>query len=222
MMEFGIGFLFFAGLITGAVGLILGMIVNKAAAGFLLGAFLGPIGWIIVFLLPRDSEAKKEGNFSLVSALASIVIAMLAIAMILTGTTEPVTLQEESETFEPFSPSLSIGEVMNLVTNPAAEILRETISTGSSAEEFKLNYPTTESGWEYLLKQSALIIEAGNMLAIRPYYPASARPDWQKNSRAVSEAGVRIFNAVNARDREEYKRSIEELNSSCSGCHNYY
>lgn len=59
MMEFGIGFLFFAGLITGAIGLVLGMIVDKALAGFWLGAFLGPIGWVIVFLLPRESEAKE-------------------------------------------------------------------------------------------------------------------------------------------------------------------
>ena len=59
-MEFGIGFLFFAGLLTGAIGLVLGMIVDKALAGFWLGAFLGPIGWIIVFLLPRDSEIKED------------------------------------------------------------------------------------------------------------------------------------------------------------------
>lgn len=59
-MEFGIEFLFFAGLITGAIGLVLGMIVDKALAGFWLGAFLGPIGWIIVFLLPRDSEIKED------------------------------------------------------------------------------------------------------------------------------------------------------------------
>ena len=62
MIEFEIGFLFFAGLISGVIGLLLGMIVDKNAAGFLLGAFLGPIGWIIVFLLPRDSEDKKDSH----------------------------------------------------------------------------------------------------------------------------------------------------------------
>ena len=38
----------------GVVGLLLGFSVGKPFPGFLLGAFLGPIGWIIVFLLPRD------------------------------------------------------------------------------------------------------------------------------------------------------------------------
>ena len=61
-MEFGIGLLVFAGLITGFIGMLLGMFVEKALAGFWLGAFLGPIGWIIVFLLPRDSEAKKDSH----------------------------------------------------------------------------------------------------------------------------------------------------------------
>lgn len=49
-------FIFIAGFISGLVGLGLGGIVGKGGAGLLLGLFLGPFGWIIVFLLPRDSE----------------------------------------------------------------------------------------------------------------------------------------------------------------------
>jgi hypothetical protein len=53
-------FIFIAGFISGLVGLGLGGIVGKGGAGLLLGLFLGPIGWIIVFLLPRDSEASPS------------------------------------------------------------------------------------------------------------------------------------------------------------------
>ena len=59
-MEFGIGLLVFAGLITGFIGMLLGMFVEKALAGFWLGAFLGPIGWIIVFLLPRELQEEES------------------------------------------------------------------------------------------------------------------------------------------------------------------
>ena len=59
MMEFGIGLLFFAGLVTGVIGMLLGITVDKGGAGFWLGAFLGPIGWIIVLLLPRDIESES-------------------------------------------------------------------------------------------------------------------------------------------------------------------
>jgi hypothetical protein len=55
-------YIFFAGLVTGVVGAVLGSIVGKGGAGFWLGAFLGPLGWIIVFLLPRDSEDKKDSH----------------------------------------------------------------------------------------------------------------------------------------------------------------
>ena len=55
------GFLIIAWIVSGVIGLVLGAIVDKLGAGFFLGLFLGPIGWIIVFLLPRD-EQTKVGN----------------------------------------------------------------------------------------------------------------------------------------------------------------
>lgn len=55
-------YIFWAGLVAGIVGAFLGGIVDKMSAGFWLGAFLGPLGWIIVFLLPRDSEDKKDSH----------------------------------------------------------------------------------------------------------------------------------------------------------------
>ncbi len=39
------------------VGFILGRFVSKGGSGFVLGLILGPIGWIIVLLLPRDGSS---------------------------------------------------------------------------------------------------------------------------------------------------------------------
>ena len=50
--------IFISCLVSGLVGLILGSQVEKTGQGFLLGFFLGPFGWIIVFLLPRDQERR--------------------------------------------------------------------------------------------------------------------------------------------------------------------
>ena len=60
-----IGFILFIGTIFGIVGLILGTMVEKSTAGFFLGAFLGPIGWIIVFLLPKKENPKRPPSTSL-------------------------------------------------------------------------------------------------------------------------------------------------------------
>ena len=42
--------------VSSIVGVFLGSLVAKGSAGFFLGLFLGPIGWIIVFLLPRETN----------------------------------------------------------------------------------------------------------------------------------------------------------------------
>lgn len=54
------GFLIIAWIVSGVIGLVLGAIVDKLGSGFFLGLLLGPIGWIIVFLLPRDAPPKQS------------------------------------------------------------------------------------------------------------------------------------------------------------------
>jgi len=224
MGELFIGYMLLTGVVFGTVGAFLGSTVDKRAAGFLLGVFLGPIGWIIVFLLPRDKQNAK-GGAETAALFVGIGMLVLSIFIIISNTSEPETRQEATResslpSFRGFNSSLSISELMLLVANPAVEILRETVSTPTDAQGIEMNYPTTESGWEFLLKQSALIIETGNVMAFRNFDPS--RDNWIQNSRAVSDAGVRLLNAVTARDKEEYEIAINELNSSCDGCHEYY
>ena len=46
-----------------AIGAFLGSTVKKVEMGFFLGLLLGPIGWIIVLLLPRESpEGSNSGD----------------------------------------------------------------------------------------------------------------------------------------------------------------
>jgi hypothetical protein len=60
-MDEGIlGILVIAGFICGVIGMFLGSSVNKGGAGFFLGLFLGPIGWIIVLLLPRETSNSSQ------------------------------------------------------------------------------------------------------------------------------------------------------------------
>ena len=49
--------------VSGIIGMFIGMTIDKEGSGFFLGAFLGPIGWIIVLLLPREAaEAQIKQN----------------------------------------------------------------------------------------------------------------------------------------------------------------
>jgi hypothetical protein len=50
------------GLCLGSVGAGLGSFKGRALFGFFLGAFIGPIGWIIVLLLPDARQRNPFGK----------------------------------------------------------------------------------------------------------------------------------------------------------------
>ncbi|SVD81197.1 uncharacterized protein METZ01_LOCUS434051, partial [marine metagenome] len=62
MFEGILAFVVIGAIISGIVGLFLGSSVNRGGAGFFLGFFLGPIGWIIVFLLPRETGNSPQAQ----------------------------------------------------------------------------------------------------------------------------------------------------------------
>lgn len=63
-MNDGLFILFFlvSWLMLGLIGLFLGSIIDKKTAGFWLGLFLGPIGFIILFLLPRNGQKSSDSG----------------------------------------------------------------------------------------------------------------------------------------------------------------
>ena len=62
MFEGILAFLIIGAIVSGIVGAFLGDSVNNGAAGFWLGLFLGPIGWIIVLLLPRETGNSPQAQ----------------------------------------------------------------------------------------------------------------------------------------------------------------
>ena len=51
--------LLFIGFVCGAIGLWFGQQRNRPQAGFWLGLFLGPFGWLLTLLLPADESGPK-------------------------------------------------------------------------------------------------------------------------------------------------------------------
>ena len=52
--------IFLSAVVSSIIGAIIGSTVNKGGSGFLLGVLLGPIGWIIVLLLPREETDNTQ------------------------------------------------------------------------------------------------------------------------------------------------------------------
>lgn len=62
MFEGILIFLIIGAVVSGLVGVFLGSSVNRDGEGFFLGFFLGPIGWIIVLLLPRETSNNPQAQ----------------------------------------------------------------------------------------------------------------------------------------------------------------
>jgi|TARA_B110000211_G_scaffold231473_1_gene293139 hypothetical protein len=57
-----VGFFLIGALIFGCIGALLGSRVNIGFSSFWWGFFLGPIGWVIILLLPRGNQPKHTRN----------------------------------------------------------------------------------------------------------------------------------------------------------------
>ena len=57
-----LGELIVGGLIMIAIGAMLGAMVERPLAGALLSLFMGPIGWIILFIWARQSDKVKQAG----------------------------------------------------------------------------------------------------------------------------------------------------------------
>jgi mono/diheme cytochrome c family protein len=81
-------------------------------------------------------------------------------------------------------------------------------------------YPTTDAGWAYVRAQAAIVVEAGNMLAL----PGRAEDNdaWMIYSQGLSDAALRAMDAAAAQDEEEFFQAGAQLYSVCSACHQAY
>ena len=81
-------------------------------------------------------------------------------------------------------------------------------------------YPTTDEGWDYVRAQAAIVIEAGNMLAL----PGRAEDAdaWMIYSQGLSEAGILAMEAASAQNEEDFFQAGAQLYSVCTACHQAY
>ena len=57
-----LGLILFGALLGGLVGLFIGRSVQRSHLGFFMGFFFGPLGWIVVLLMPRKESETPLWN----------------------------------------------------------------------------------------------------------------------------------------------------------------
>ena len=119
-----------------------------------------------------------------------------------------------------YNTSLNVTQLMNLVLEPASDILWDSGGWVLDASGYEELYPTTDEGWAYVRAQAAIVVEAGNMLAL----PGRAEDNdaWLIYAQGLSEAGVLAMEAAATHNEEDFFQAGAQLYSVCTACHQAY
>ncbi|MFT4886577.1 MAG: hypothetical protein ACJAY7_001117 [Pseudohongiellaceae bacterium] len=132
----------------------------------------------------------------------------------------PESSEESSGSAAAFNTTLTVQEVMALVLEPASDTLWSSGGWVLDASGYEELYPTTEEGWAFVRAQAAVVVEAGNMLAL----PGRAEDNdaWMIYSEGLSEAGLNAMAAAQSQNKEDFFQAGAKLYSVCTACHQAY
>jgi len=86
--------------------------------------------------------------------------------------------------------------------------------------------PKTDEAWASLEHAAGTLAAAGSLTRMSGSGPDDQRwpmePDWNKYSQMLSDAGLSVFRAVNAKDAVALNKAGDELVLSCIACHKEY
>lgn len=153
---------------------------------------------------------------------ASIRTLCLSTLLIMAACSEqpPATETQSNTAPSPYNTSLDMQALMALVVEPVADTLWSTAGWVLSDAGYEELYPTTAEGWDFAHKQSAMIIEIGNMLALPDR--VEGRDNWLTYSQALSTVGEMAMKATAEQNKEDYFQAGAQLYSVCTACHQAY
>ena len=156
---------------------------------------------------------KKLNSVSFRITLAALLITSLAAC----SSEDPVG---EVATETTYNTELNVQELMALVLEPASDILWDSGGWVVDASGYEELWPTTDDGWAYVRAQAAIVVEAGNMLAL----PGRAADNdaWMIYSEGLSTAGLLAMEAAAAQNKEDFFDAVGQLYSVCTACHQAY
>ena len=111
-------------------------------------------------------------------------------------------------------------DTMNLVLEPAADVIWDSAGQVITAEGVEDLAPTTEEEWLQVVHAAAVLAESGNLLMM----PSRAldREDWVEISRGLTAAGQRAKAAALAEDADALFAAGGLLYNVCVSCHQQY
>jgi hypothetical protein len=142
---------------------------------------------------------------------ASLIIAALLLAT--------ACGQEPPPPETPYQPVTDIHHTMELILDPATDVIWDSAGTIITAEGEQELAPTTDEGWHKVEQAAAVVAESGNLLMMPG---RSLGDDWVRYSGDLVEAGKLALQAAQDQDNDALFDAGGRMYQVCLACHNQY
>lgn len=120
-----------------------------------------------------------------------------------------------------YNTALNMHDFMDLVLEPVAQKFWQSAGwIDDQYEGYYELYPTDDEGWQQVREWAAIIVEAGNAMAV-PGRDEFGGP-WLTYTRAMSDVGLTAMQAAQEQNEEDLFQSGAQLYSVCNACHQAY
>lgn len=120
----------------------------------------------------------------------------------------------------PFVPVGDVQQLMEMVIDPAADIVWESVGTIVTFDGTEEIFPRSDEEWSTVRNSAMVLAESGNLLMVGDR--AKGEGPWMIMSQALVEAGMVALEAAEAKDPEAVFAVGEQIYNACETCHVLY
>ena len=120
----------------------------------------------------------------------------------------------------PFVPVGDVQQLMEMVIDPAADIVWESVGTIVTLDGTEEIFPRSDEEWSTVRNSAMVLAESGNLLMVGDR--AKGEGPWMIMSQALVEAGMVALEAAEAKDPEAVFAVGEQIYNACETCHVLY
>ena len=131
-----------------------------------------------------------------------------------------VACETPSTTPPPFVPVGDVQQLMEMVIDPAADIVWESVGTIVTLDGTEEIFPRSDEEWSTVRNSAMVLAESGNLLMFGDR--AKGEGPWMIMSQALVEAGMVALEAAEAKNPEAVFAVGEQIYNACETCHVLY
>ena len=120
----------------------------------------------------------------------------------------------------PFVPVGDVQQLMEMVIDPAADIVWESVGTIVTLDGTEEIFPRSDEEWSTVRNSAMVLAESGNLLMVGDR--AKGEGPWMIMSQALVEAGMVALEAAESKDPEAVFAVGEQIYNACETCHVLY